>query len=128
MRFHPVAFTGDLKQAFLQVRIKQAERDALRAFIGNPANDQAAVETLRFTRALFGLTCSPFVLGGVIKHHLESWKTRLPDVKELRKRRRSYRRILSAILSGPVINNGRGAVGEKRGRLQLFLPELGAAM
>lgn len=30
MRFHPVALTGDLKQAFLQVRIKQAERDALR--------------------------------------------------------------------------------------------------
>ena len=31
------------------------------------------------------------------------------------------------IFKGPVINNGRGAVGEKRGRLQLFLPELGAA-
>ena len=32
------------------------------------------------------------------------------------------------ISKGPAINNGRGgAVGEKRGWLQLFLPELGAA-
>ena len=30
MRFHPVMLTGDLKRAFLQVLIKEAERDALR--------------------------------------------------------------------------------------------------
>jgi hypothetical protein len=47
MRFHPVALTGDLKQAFLQVRIKQAERDALR-FHWKPDID-ANVETLQFT-------------------------------------------------------------------------------
>jgi hypothetical protein len=60
IRFHPVALTGDLKQAFLQVRIKKAERDAL-PFHWKPDID-ANVETLRFTRALFGLTCSPFLL------------------------------------------------------------------
>ena len=70
MRFHPVALTGDLKQAFLQVRIKEAERDALR-FYWKP-HDEAKIETLWFTRALFGLTCSPFLLGGVIEHHLQS--------------------------------------------------------
>ena len=81
MRFHPVALTGDLKQAFLQVRIKQGERDALR-FHWKPDID-ANVETLRFTRALFGLTCSPFLLG-VIEHHLESWKDQMPtEVNEL---------------------------------------------
>ena len=47
MRFHPVALTGDLKQAFLQVRIKEAERDALR-FHWKPL-DEAKMETLRFT-------------------------------------------------------------------------------
>ena len=84
MRFHPVALTGDLKQVFLQVRIKQAERDALR-FHWKPDID-VNVETLRFTRALFGLTCSPFLLGGVIEHHLESWKDQMPtEVNELRK-------------------------------------------
>ena len=30
------------------------------------------VETLRFTRALFGLSSSPFLLGGVIRQHLDN--------------------------------------------------------
>ena len=29
-RFHSVAFAGDMRQAFLQVRIREGERDALR--------------------------------------------------------------------------------------------------
>jgi hypothetical protein len=84
MRFHPVAVTGDLKKAFLQVRIKEADRDALR-FHWKP-NELSEIETLRFTRALFGLTCSPFLLGGVIDHHLKTWEERMPEeVSELRK-------------------------------------------
>ncbi len=84
MRFHPIALTGDLKQACLQVRIKEAERDALR-FHWAP-DKQSTVETLRFTRALFGLAPSPFLLGGVIEQHLESWENRAPDVvAEIRK-------------------------------------------
>ena len=58
--------------AFIQVRIKEAERDVLR-FHWKP-HDDAKVETLRFTCVLFGLTCSPFLLGGVIEHHLKSWE------------------------------------------------------
>ena len=60
-RFYPVLLTGDLQKAFLQVRIKEEERDALRfhwKFKGH-----SEIETLRFTRALFGLTSSPFLLG-----------------------------------------------------------------
>lgn len=70
MRFHPVRVTGDLKQAFLQVRIKEAERVAL-TFHWR-INEHSELETLRFTRALFGLAPSPLLLGGVIEHHLES--------------------------------------------------------
>ena len=78
MRFHPVAVTGDLKQAFLQVRIKEAQRDALRFHWR--ANEHSEVETLRFTRALFGLAPSPFLLGGVIEHHLKSWEALKPEL------------------------------------------------
>ena len=84
MRFHPVLITGDLKQAFLQDRIKKQERDALRFHW--KASEHSEVETLRFTRALFGLVPSPFLLGGVIESHLESWEPRRPElVAELRK-------------------------------------------
>ena len=48
-----------------------------------PGRDVATV--YRFTRALFGLTCSPFLLGGVLNEHLKSWEKRYPDlVKEIR--------------------------------------------
>jgi hypothetical protein len=84
MRFHPVAVTGDIKQAFLQVRIRKAERDSLRFHW--KSNKQSLVETLRFTRALFGLVCSPLLLGGVVERHLESWEEREPElVTEIRR-------------------------------------------
>ena len=44
------------------------------------------METFRFTRALFGLAPSPFLLGGVIKQHLEHWRDKDPEtVREIEK-------------------------------------------
>ena len=77
-RLHAVAVAGDLRKAFLQVRIRETERDALR-FHWIFDKHSKAVETLRFTRVLFGLAPSLFLLGGVIQQHLETWKTRLPE-------------------------------------------------
>ena len=77
-RFHPVALTGDLQKAFLQVRIRENDRDALRFHWRK--DQQSELETLRFTRALFGLVSSPFLLGGVIDAHLSNWDEREPEV------------------------------------------------
>ena len=83
-RIHPVAITGDLQKAFLQVRIREAERDALRFHWKPPG--QSNIEVYRFTRALFGLTSSPFLLGAVINQHLTLWEDRYPEfVEEIRK-------------------------------------------
>jgi hypothetical protein len=83
-RIHPVAIPGDLQKAFLQVRIREAERDGLR-FHWKPAG-QSNIEVYRFTRALFGLTSSPFLLGGVINQHLTLWEDRYREfVDEIRK-------------------------------------------
>lgn len=83
-RFLPILLTGDLEKAFLQVRIKEAERDALRFHWKAPGSEDIVV--YRFTRALFGLTSSPFLLNGVLSVHLKSWKTRCPElVEEIRK-------------------------------------------
>ena len=82
--FHPILLTGDLEKAFLQVRIKESERDALRFHWRGPGNDETLV--YRFTRALFGLTCSPFLLNGVLGEHLKSWETKYTSlVDEIRK-------------------------------------------
>ena len=73
----PVALCGDIKQAFLQVRIREADRDALR-FQWIRDKDSPQVETLRFTRALSGLVQSPFLLAGTLKQHLETLRTEYP--------------------------------------------------
>ena len=83
-RFLPILLTGDLEKAFLQVRIKEAERDALRFHWKAPGSNDTVI--YRFTRALFGLTCSPFLLNGVLSVHLKSWESKRPElVKEIRK-------------------------------------------
>ena len=73
-----------MQKAFLQVRIKEEERDALRFFWKFKGHSE--IETLRFTRALFGLTSSPFLLGGVIQQHLKAREERDPVlVAQIRK-------------------------------------------
>ena len=77
-RFNPLAVTGDIQKAFLQVRVKEDDRDAMRFHWRR--NEQSEVETLRFTRALFGLASSPSLLAGVIDTHLTSWEGREPEI------------------------------------------------
>ena len=83
-RFFAVAIFGDIQKAFLQIRIKEQERDALRFHWR--VNEDSDLETYRFTRALFELACSPFLLGGVIEQHMDSWKDAMPEmIESLRK-------------------------------------------
>lgn len=60
------------KKAFSQIRIRQADRGALRFHWKR--GEHSDIGTSRFTRALFGLAPSPFLLGGVIECHLDTWK------------------------------------------------------
>ena len=73
--------TGDLKQAFLRVRINDCDRDALR-FHWIINEDAKQIQTLRFTRALFGLGPSPFLLGGTIAQHMENSRDEYPEEVE----------------------------------------------
>ena len=77
-RFHSVAVTGDIRKVFLQIRIRQAERDSLRIHWMKDVHLRE-VEILRFTRVVFTLAPSLFLLNGVIQQHLELWRPRLPE-------------------------------------------------
>ena len=72
-RFFPVALCGDIKQVFLQVRIKEENTDVLR-FHWIKDKNQKQLDKLRFTRALFVLVQSPFILDRTLDAHLESKK------------------------------------------------------
>ena len=82
-----MALAGDLKQALVQVRIQEKDRDVMRF---HRFKDLATkkIETLRFTRALLGLSTSTFLHGGggVIDQHLNNLQHIYPkEVEEIRR-------------------------------------------
>ena len=80
-RINPITLAGDLKQGFLRVRINECDRDAMR-FHWIIDKDTKQIQTLRFTRALFGLGPSPFLLGGTIAQHMENCRDEYPEEVE----------------------------------------------
>ena len=79
-RAYPVVVTGDIKKAFLQIRIRESERDSLR--FRWQREEHAEVEALRFTKALFGLVSLPFLLRGVLERQLGAWEKKYPQMGE----------------------------------------------
>ena len=85
-RAYPVVLARDIQKAFLQIRIHESERDTLRFHWQTDGTSE--VETYRFTRVLFELGPSPFLLGGVLEYHFDSWAQRYPE--EAERLRRSF--------------------------------------
>jgi len=96
----PIALAGDIKKAFLQVRIREEDRDALR-FHWIKDTQTEEVETVRFSRVMFGLTQSPFLLGGTIEQHLTSYVNQ--DRKLVEEIRRNL--YVDDIISGGYSSN-----------------------
>ena len=69
-RFRPISLCGDIEKAFLQIHIRESERDVLR-FQWVNSLESKNIKILRFTRFVFGLTQSPFILEGTLKKHFE---------------------------------------------------------
>ncbi|GBM20678.1 hypothetical protein AVEN_150654-1 [Araneus ventricosus] len=72
-RKHKIAFSADIEKAFLQIGIKENERDFLR-FLYFDKNNDNELKCFRMTRVPFGVTCSPFILAATIKHHIKKFK------------------------------------------------------
>ena len=56
---------GDIEKAFLQVGIKEEDRDAFRFLFKKDGKE----ELFRFTRVPFGAEASPFILGATLQYH-----------------------------------------------------------
>ena len=72
--FRLVILCADIEKAFLQIRIKEKERESLKFhWIENLTNN--TIQFLRFTRLIFGLNQSLFILEGTLKAHFEKYES-----------------------------------------------------
>lgn len=58
---------GEIEKAFLQISVKEEDRDSFR-FLFNVKGEE---KHLRFTRVPFGVEASPFLLGATLQHHFQ---------------------------------------------------------
>ena len=83
-RAFPVMVSEDIRQAFHQIRVKEDDRDVLRFHWRK--DETSTLETLRFTRVLFGLAPSLDLLQDVIETYLDVWSNKYPnEVEHLRR-------------------------------------------
>lgn len=70
--YHKVALVSDVEKAFHQVSIAPEDRDVLRfLWIDDAASPKPRIVVYRFTRAVFGVNCSPFLSNASISHHIQ---------------------------------------------------------
>ncbi len=70
-RLNTIAIMADIKQAFLNVAISPEHRDYLHFLWYDLDSEETIV--YKFSRVVFGLTSSPFLLNATIKHHLNRY-------------------------------------------------------
>ena len=73
-RSYKIALTADLEKAFLMVSVDEADRDVLRfVWVDDAWKDLPDLRVYRFTRVVFGVSSSPFLLNATIRFHLEKY-------------------------------------------------------
>ena len=78
-----MALSGDIEKAFLMVSINEKDRDSLRfLWVSDPADKDSELMTLRFTRVMFGVSSSPFLLNATVNHHIRGFHGSDPEFAE----------------------------------------------
>ena len=80
-RLHLVVILADIEKAFLQIVIKDDERDVTRfLWLRDVTKADVSDDNIiiyHFCRVPFGLICSPFLRGATLKFHLQKEGTTL---------------------------------------------------
>ncbi|XP_044759014.1 uncharacterized protein LOC123316831 [Coccinella septempunctata] len=67
-RLDKIGITADIRKAFLQIGLQENDRNFLK-FLWYDKNGK--IKIYRHARVVFGVTCSPFLLGAVLEFHLQ---------------------------------------------------------
>ena len=80
-RSHRVAVTADIEKAFLMISMSPDDCEFLRfLWVDNPLKKNPEITAYRFTRVVFAVTSSPFLLNATVRYHLESHADDDPDL------------------------------------------------
>jgi len=72
---------ADIEKAFLMVSATDSDRDMLRFLWVNDVNKASpAIMQKHFTRVVFGVSASPFLLNATIQHHLQKYSHNYPGL------------------------------------------------
>ena len=82
-RSFKVAMISDIEKAFLMVSIAEADRNVLKfLWVDDISKEKQEIIVLRFTRVIFGVSSSPFLLNATIAHHIGQYETVDPTFVE----------------------------------------------
>ena len=98
-RMKPIALTGDLKQAFLQIRITKQDRDGMRLHWLSDLETRQIAE-YRFSRAISGGGPGLFLLGATIAEHFQ---------QDVEKQSAVVEELLDSLYVDAVISGGEGS-------------------
>ena len=76
-----LCITGDIKKAFLQIKLDPADCDAQRLFWYYNLEERKMI-AYRFARVIFGSAPSPYILGATLENHLSQYTKRFPETVE----------------------------------------------
>ena len=83
---HDTAIIADIEKTFLQISFQEPDRDVTRVLWLKDINKpviSSNIDIFRFTRIIFGIVSSQFILAATIVYHLQSKKG--PIAKKLMK-------------------------------------------
>ncbi|GFV76197.1 integrase catalytic domain-containing protein [Trichonephila clavipes] len=85
-RLNTITITADIERAFLQISLRDEDRDAVRFLfpdIRSNQTDPYKFQVYRFKRVMFGVNVSPFLLSSTIKYHIENYSEQYPAATEM---------------------------------------------
>ncbi|GFQ75887.1 reverse transcriptase domain-containing protein [Trichonephila clavata] len=85
-RLNTIATIADVERAFLQISLRDEDRDAVRFLFPELESNQTdpyKFQVYRFKRVMFGVNVSPFLLSATIKYRIEKFREQYPAETEM---------------------------------------------
>ena len=80
-RSYPTALIADIEKAFLMISISPRDRDVLRfLWVKDIHDEEPQLVEMRFTRVVFGVRSSPFLLNATMLHHINQYQDANPEL------------------------------------------------